>query len=85
MTAVDELKRLQVDVIRISPQSDNTRQVVRAFRDVVDGKTDAKTAMDALPPPPGVDVIEDDGDSGARWCNGFWYGVPGMDDVREPS
>nr|VFK40046.1 MAG: Collagenase-like protease, PrtC family [Candidatus Kentron sp. SD]VFK45124.1 MAG: Collagenase-like protease, PrtC family [Candidatus Kentron sp. SD] len=67
LMAVGELSELQVDILRIAPQSQGIDAVIHAFRDVLDGKTTVRSALDALPRPDPVD-----------WCNGFWLDEPGM-------
>ncbi|MFW8566972.1 ubiquinone anaerobic biosynthesis protein UbiV [Orrella sp. 11846] len=67
---LDELQSLGVDVIQLSPQSQNMEQVVRMFRSVLDGQVDAHQAyQDLMPLMP------------ARPCNGFWYGQAGLNEV----
>ncbi|MBT8419588.1 MAG: U32 family peptidase [Gammaproteobacteria bacterium] len=67
LSVTDELAGLEVDILRIAPQSQGTAAVVRAFRDVLDGKTTASAAITTLPSP---------GPGG--WCNGYWEGEAGM-------
>jgi collagenase-like PrtC family protease len=68
---VQELPRMQtmgVDVVRISPQAQNTDQIIAVFDRVRRGELSAAAApaaMKALMP-------------GAP-CNGFWLGKPGME------
>lgn len=61
------LAGLRVDVLRISPQSHGTAQIVRAFRAALDHElapTAAAQLASLLPAGP---------------CNGYWLGLPGMD------
>nr|VFK66032.1 MAG: Collagenase-like protease, PrtC family [Candidatus Kentron sp. UNK]VFK71715.1 MAG: Collagenase-like protease, PrtC family [Candidatus Kentron sp. UNK] len=67
LMATEDLSELQVDILRIVPQSQGARAVIHAFRDVLDGNATAPVAMDTLPPP-----------GPAGWCNGFWLDEPGM-------
>lgn len=65
---IDALREMQVDVVRLSPQSQHMTEVVRLFRDVIDGRTNGADALDpmrALMP--------------AEACNGYWHGLPGLD------
>lgn len=65
---VPELQALGVHSLRISPQSMHTAGIVGLFRDVMEGRTapaEALSAMQALMP--------------AEACNGYWYGLPGLD------
>ena len=67
---VDALRELGVDVLRISPQSQHTTELLGVFRAHLDGTLDvpaARTRMAAL--------------EVAAPCNGFWYGKPGLDQV----
>jgi collagenase-like PrtC family protease len=60
------LRALGVDVLRISPQAHHTGQVVRLFRQALDGLLPVPQALEALAalmPAPA--------------CNGFWHHRPG--------
>ena len=63
LSVVDRLKELNVDVLRISPQDENMDSIIHAFRAAIDNE---QTDI-KLPIP----------ESG--WCNGYWYGQPGID------
>jgi collagenase-like PrtC family protease len=56
------------DLLRISPQSSNTAEVLRVLRAAADGARSAFDARKALAPLA----------PGALW-NGFWHGRPGME------
>ena len=65
---IPALRALNVEVLRLSPQSSHMDKVVSAFRQVMDdtlSPQDAQHALDAYLP--------------VRPCNGYWYGLPGMD------
>ena len=65
---IPALNALNVDVLRLSPQSTHMDKVVSAFHQVMTGELspqDAQHALDAYLP--------------VRPCNGYWYGLPGMD------
>lgn len=62
------LRALNVDVLRLSPQSRHMDKVVNAFRQVVDGALSPQAAQHAL-----------DEYLPVRPCNGYWHGLPGMD------
>jgi collagenase-like PrtC family protease len=70
--ALDELRDLGVDVVRLSPQSRHMDQVVTAFRLVLDGRESPAAAHARLLPlmPAGP-------------CNGYWHGRPGLDMVQD--
>jgi len=64
---LDELTELDVDVLRISPQSQHTERVIEIFSQRLNGELNAQDAHAALQPcaPEG-------------YCNGYWHGEPGM-------
>jgi collagenase-like PrtC family protease len=65
---LDEMRELGVDVIRISPQSSGTGEVIGIFDRARRGEVDKKFAgeqLAALMP--------------GRPCSGFWYGDPGQE------
>jgi collagenase-like PrtC family protease len=63
LSVVDRLKELNIDVIRISPQDKNMEAIIHAFRESIDNDS----SNIELPVPEG------------GWCNGYWYGQPGID------
>ena len=65
LSVVERLRELNVDVLRISPQDENMDSIIHAFRASLD--TDNNTSEIDLPVPEG------------GWCNGYWYGQPGLD------
>ena len=69
LAEVPQMRTLGVDVIRLSPHAPElTAQAVAAFRAALSSSPDA-AALDAL------QAAQPDGD----WCNGYWYGRPGME------
>jgi collagenase-like PrtC family protease len=62
------LERMGVSVLRISPQSRGTAEVLRAFRAVCDGSEAAPQARDRLA-----------AQAAGAWCDGFWHGRPGLE------
>lgn len=68
VTELDALQQLNVDVLRISPQSSHTDTVIRRFHDCLhhDGCTEAAATELAGLMPVGP-------------CNGYWHGDAGMD------
>ena len=64
------MRDLGVDVLRISPQSQHTPEIVQLFHEVLIQKTSASDAMQTLP-----------GLMPAAACNGYWYGKPGLEQV----
>jgi collagenase-like PrtC family protease len=65
--ALPDMQRLGVDVVRLSPQSQGTFEVIDVFRAAVDGALDPTEALTRLAPhmPYGA-------------CNGHWHGQAGM-------
>ncbi|MFC5549191.1 ubiquinone anaerobic biosynthesis protein UbiV [Massilia aerilata] len=64
---LDAMRRMGVDVIRLSPQSAHMAEITGLFHAVLSGKlsgADAQACMAPLLP--------------AQACNGFWHGKPGM-------
>ncbi|MCF8210219.1 MAG: U32 family peptidase [Rhodoferax sp.] len=71
--AIDSLRQLGVDVVRLSPQANHTAEVVARFRDAIQGVLAPREAAAALQP-----VMP------AASCNGYWHGRPGLDLVELP-
>ena len=67
LSEIGEMRKLGVDVIRISPQSRGTDRVIEVFRRCLDGD---------LHPGEGNRLLTPLMPSGA--CNGYWYGGAGM-------
>lgn len=68
ITELPLMQTLQIDVLRISPQSEHTGDIVRLFRNVLDGKlsgADGLREMESLMPD--------------NPCNGYWHGKSGME------
>lgn len=68
--AMDDMRALGVDVLRISPQAQDTAAIVALFdaaRSASITPTDAQERMQNLMPDKG--------------CNGYWYGQPGLDQI----
>lgn len=67
---LDELSQLGVDVLRISPQSEHTLEIIDLFRQGLTRTIDTNLAaqeMENLMP--------------GRACNGYWHGKPGLEQV----
>ena len=67
---VDALRGLGVDILRISPQSQHTPELIDVFRARLDGALDVPAARSRMA---ALEV--------AAPCNGFWYGKPGLDQI----
>ncbi len=61
--AIEEMRGLGVDIVRLSPQSKNMQDIIASFRERIAGRAGA--------PLEGLRI--------AAPCNGYWYGVPGME------
>ncbi len=67
------LEAAGVDVARISPQAEHMSALVASFRDCIDGTLPAPGAWQAA-------RVHLPGES----CNGFWHGLPGLEQVTTP-
>ncbi len=72
VAALPDMRRLGVDIVRLSPQSQGTFEIIDVFRGAVDGAIDSTDALARLAPhmPHGA-------------CDGYWYGQAGMSWVGE--
>jgi len=61
------LRELGVDVLRISPQANGTAQVVRLYRQALDGAVSPSQALASM-----RELMP------GQACNGFWHGQPGL-------
>lgn len=64
------LRELGVDVLRISPQSQHTAEIVHLFHNVLARQISALDAMQAT-----TALMPD------QACNGYWYGKPGLEQL----
>lgn len=64
------MRQLQVDVLRISPQSQGTPQIITLFSQVLNSDMAAAHAFELMQPlmPAGP-------------CNGYWHGKPGLEQL----
>jgi collagenase-like PrtC family protease len=67
---VEELRGLGVDILRISPQSQHTPELLEIFRARLDGALDVPAARSRMA---ALEV--------AAPCNGFWHGKAGLEQV----
>ena len=67
LPALDEVARLGVDLLRISPQSHHTREIVETFSNCLQGELDVQTGLARLKEwaPDGL-------------CDGYWTGQAGI-------
>ena len=71
---VNEIKtmaELGVDILRLIPQRQGMLEIIDAFHSVLQG---------GMPLPVAADILARCQPAG--WCNGYWYGAPGMDQVN---
>jgi len=68
---INDFIDLEIDVLRISPQSKNTEQVIDVFDNCLRGKTSCDEAEKSL-----QQYIM------AGACDGYWHGQAGMDSVN---
>ena len=66
--SIAELREMGVDLARISPQSTHTLEIIDSFRERCAGRPGATLNGLRVAPP----------------CNGYWYGVPGMEYRTSP-
>lgn len=69
---IEDFRVLGVDILRISPQSKSTIDVINIFHDCLHGKSsiqDAVHALESLAP--------------TGTCNGYWHGGAGMELVQQ--
>ena len=64
------MQAMGVDVVRISPQSQHTAEIINLFHGVL---TQATTVVDAMQAMAGL--MPD------QACNGYWYGKPGLEQL----
>ncbi len=64
---IAELENPNIDIFRISPQSQHTEEIIKCFHHCLEGKLDSDTAGKTL---------ESYMSTGP--CNGYWYGEAGM-------
>ena len=65
---IEQMRSLDVDVVRLSPQANNMASVVKIFRQAIDKKVTHAEIECWL-----TKNSEDN-----TWCNGYWHGEPGM-------
>ena len=69
---LEDMKKLGVDIFRISPQSKSTIDIINIFHDCLHGKKsiqDASSELEALSP--------------TGTCNGYWHGDAGMESISQ--
>ncbi|MBF0622765.1 MAG: U32 family peptidase [Magnetococcales bacterium] len=74
--SIDLIKQTGIDIIRLSPQSQNMVEVVHIWRDCLDGRMDAEEGITRM--------AELTGDQ-SGFCNGYFYDKPGLDFIANPA
>lgn len=71
---LDALAQIDVDVLRISPQSTHTPEIIALFRQCLDRSVDAAQA-----------ALQLENMMSGRSCNGYWHGKSGIEQVVAPN
>ena len=74
LAELDDMRALGVEVVRVSPQSSNTLEILQAFDAVLKGSLIAARAQQEI-------AAYLPGEA----CNGYWYGKPGLDQLAHTS
>ena len=64
------MQAMGVDVVRISPQSQHTAEIINSYHAVLTQQSTVEAAMQAMTP-----LMPD------QPCNGYWYGKPGLEQL----
>ncbi len=65
---IDSMRETGVDVVRVSPQAFFTAKILKLFREVMDSRLPAQTAMQKM-----TKLMHD------QPCDGYWHGRPGIE------
>ena len=65
---LDSMRKIGVDVVRISPQAFHTAKILRLFHETMEGRLAAPAAMQKM-----AALMPD------RACDGYWHGLPGIE------
>jgi len=68
VSELGQMRELGVDIVRLSPQSHHTEDIVALFHAVLTQQTSPTAALQAMQA-----MMPD------QTCNGYWYGKPGLD------
>jgi len=69
---LEEMKKIGVDILRISPQSKSTVEIINIFHDCLHDKKSSQEASEQL-----------ESLSPTGTCNGYWHGGAGMESVNQ--
>jgi collagenase-like PrtC family protease len=67
---IDQMRELGVDIVRLSPQSQHTEDIIALFHAVLTQQTSPTAALQAMQA-----MMPD------QICNGYWYGKPGLEQL----
>lgn len=70
VSELGQMRELGVDVVRLSPQSQHTEDIIALFHAVLTQQTSPTAALQAM------QALMPD-----QTCNGYWYGKPGLDQL----
>jgi collagenase-like PrtC family protease len=70
---LDTLRDAGVGVARVSPQAHHTGEIVRLFREAMEGRLSPAEAL-----------AQTGGLMPAASCNGYWHGKPGLEFIQTP-
>ena len=65
---MDTIRKMDIDILRISPQARHTAEIIQIFSDVIQDKSEPQNAQQKITPLTPTD-----------FCNGYWFGNPGME------
>jgi O2-independent ubiquinone biosynthesis protein UbiV len=74
VTLLDDINNLEIDVIRIMPQSEGTSEIIEIFHSVLNGNLQGEIALEKLA------TFHSFGK-----CNGYWFGKEGMVWIDNPT
>ena len=72
ITDLEDMKNMGVDILRISPQSKSTMDIINIFHDCLHGKKSIQE---------GSEQLESLSPTGT--CNGYWHGGAGMESIDQ--
>lgn len=70
LAQLSTMQKMGVDVVRISPQSQHTGEIVNVFHEVLTQQIPAAAGMQSM-----LGLMPD------QPCNGYWYGKPGLEQI----
>ena len=74
MPELAAMQELGVDVVRISPQSQHSIEIVNLFHAVLNRSLTVQQGMQSM-----LELMPE------QACNGYWYGKPGLEQIAQPA